>query len=732
MNTLRLFRLELRRLLHCRMTWLAVVFSLILYLAGYSLYQMLGYTTMAVLYLANPIALCTLGSTIIFSALALYELNRTHKYHMEAITNSIVSPLTLILVLTAGLITCVLLTALLGFILFLPYTYQKLDLVFSFSDYFMCWFLIFFPAPVFGVLLAVSFYLITQRTDVSILAIIVFLIFSRSGAQKEQCWWQWSLPIFPALSDDFSNALVFRVAMYNRSIWVCILGGCYMICLLCLRRYKKNLLHSIMWEIRKPITVVLGLCLFFLGGTLWHFQPFFDSSPADWIPAFQTHPDHILSDVFLTGTELTTDITETTFGTISGNVVYHIENTSGQPQELYFHLASGYSIQSATINDIPITMTEDPSDLIARRDWICTLPADPEITLKLTFHGYPKIWNQQSSLLSYTMITPTYINLLSTNLLPVPQLETKSPKTPFHATITLPANLTPVTTGYAAELISENNNNTKTWVASDSGVASISLCAADYVKADLKVSGSYIPIEFYYSSKHQKQLEEINAISTIEAAVAYCTDHYGPRSFIKEKPFKIIQGTEFMFGGFAASNISSTLEESFTVKNLQDTNKGATGAEVLAHEIIHQWWGLGIMVEDQENLYWTSEGLTTYSTYRLMEELYGEEYAKQYYLDKWDSAMTNAKNNFYTRHPEYLELLPENYAAAIQSELNSVYLYDGTAQLIKRAEELIGGRKNMDSVLSKLYLEGGVTPSHITFDDFLHVCGLTKEDLNYE
>ena len=64
MNTLRLFRLELRRLLHCRMTWLAVVFSLILYLAGYSLYQMLGYTTMAVLYLANPIALCTLGSTI--------------------------------------------------------------------------------------------------------------------------------------------------------------------------------------------------------------------------------------------------------------------------------------------------------------------------------------------------------------------------------------------------------------------------------------------------------------------------------------------------------------------------------------------------------------------------------------------------------------------------------------------------------------------------------------------
>ncbi len=726
---MKVFRLELRRLLLCWTTWLVIILSLACYFAGYSLYPMLQWTTMAVIYLANPISISTLGATILFSILTLYELNRIHKNHMDAVIYSILSPFTMILVLVLGLITCALLAALLGFLLFLPYTYQQLDLVFSFSDYFLCWFLIFFPGPVFGILFAACCYFITQRTDTSILAVIVFLIFSRSGVREKQCWWQWSLPVFSALSDDFSNTVVFRVAFYSRSIWLCILSGCFIVGLLCVRRYKKNILKSFLLGLRKPWIIMLGCCLFFLGALLWHYQPFFDASPSDWISAFAAHEEHTPLDLFLTGTELTVDITETTFGSISGKAIYHIENNSGQPKEMYFHLDSGYKIQLATINGEPISVIEDPFDLISMRDWRCMLPADKEITLEITYCGYPKMWNEQSSTLSGTMITQKYIELAGLHLLPVPQLEPKAPSTSFLANITLPAWLTPVTTGYAVELVS-SKNNTKTWFVSDSGTASMRLWAADYVKADLQGGG--IPIEFYYSHKHQKQLEKINAIPAIEAAITYCTKHYGPRSFEEGKPFKIIQGTEFVFGGYAASNISEILEESFTVKNLQDVNKGASGAEVLAHEIIHQWWGLGAILEDQENLYWTSEGITTYSTYRLMEELYGEEYAKKYYLDKWDSSVTNMQNNFYMRHPEYMDRLPERLAADIRIAVNSIYLYDGTAQIIKRAEELVGGQENMDAILSKLYLEGGVTPPYITFDDFLNACGLTREDIGYE
>ena len=95
---MKVFRLELRRLLLCWTTWLVIILSLACYFAGYSLYPMLQWTTMAVIYLANPISISTLGATILFSILTLYELNRIHKNHMDAVIYSILSPFTMILV----------------------------------------------------------------------------------------------------------------------------------------------------------------------------------------------------------------------------------------------------------------------------------------------------------------------------------------------------------------------------------------------------------------------------------------------------------------------------------------------------------------------------------------------------------------------------------------------------------------------------------------------------------
>ena len=113
----------------------------------------------------------------------------------------------------------------------------------------------------------------------------------------------------------------------------------------------------------------------------------------------------------------------------------------------------------------------------------------------------------------------------------------------------------------------------------------------------------------------------------MQEAIDYCTEHYGPRTFTQDKPFKIVQSTVFQFGGSASGNISQMGESYFSDQNLASPDKGADSAEVLAHEIIHQWWGLGVSLADMEDANWTDEGMTTYSTYRLMAELKGEEYA---------------------------------------------------------------------------------------------------------
>ena len=70
----------------------------------------------------------------------------------------------------------------------------------------------------------------------------------------------------------------------------------------------------------------------------------------------------------------------------------------------------------------------------------------------------------------------------------------------------------------------------------------------------------------------------------------------------------------------------------------------------MAHEIIHQWWGLGAMFDDDYEGEWSSEGLTVYTTYRLMKEKYGDEYAKKNYIEVWQKAVEDRNRNFY-RHP---------------------------------------------------------------------------------
>jgi len=188
-----------------------------------------------------------------------------------------------------------------------------------------------------------------------------------------------------------------------------------------------------------------------------------------------------------------------------------------------------------------------------------------------------------------------------------------------------------------------------------------------------------------------------------------------------------------MFGGFARDNISAISEDSFTAINLQNKDIGASGAEVLAHEIIHQWWGLGVMLMDPEDLYWSSEGITTYTTYRLMKQLYGDKYAKENYLDIWENSINNTKNNFYVRNPEYREKLPEKYLVNLDTTLRSVNTYCGYAMMFNRAAELLGGEDKLDEVLKKLFLEGGTEfPPYISLNDFLTVSGLTKEELGIE
>lgn len=723
MSRFSLFRVEFSRLLRSPSCWLSTALTSLGLLGGFS-YQ--GSTTMASMYLAQQLRSATLVGTVVFSIFTLYELSRVERNRTDAITDSIISPQRLASVRLLGILCASLLTTFLTAALYLPYAAWKLGGVFSLSDYLAGFLLFLLPALCFSALLSASCYQIVRRADVSFLAVLLFLILSRSNPFQNKFLWQWCLPMLPALSDDFSNVLVFRTAAYSRLVWLLFFLGLWLLSLLCIRRYGKGFLGSFLQGLRQGMLPALAVLLFSLGGILWTSQPFFDNSPVDWMAVQEI--DHTQEGLSLLGTQVEIRAVSDWVGRMDGFATFQIQNTTGREQPLYFSLNTGYQVSRVIVNGVDIPFEDLEDDLIKRRTLRCTLPAEERVALRVEYGGVPQLWNISQTMLSGDLVSREEVQLNSTAFSPVPDLLIAGDTIPFQAQITLRDNLTPVASGFPSQFLRNNGDGTATWLLQDRGVNSMTVFAADYVKVD--INGGGMAIEFYYSQKHQQQMTALGAIDALEAAIRYCTEHYGMRAFPEDRPFKIIQTTEFLFGGFAKQNISVISEASFTANNLSNPEKGASGAEVLAHEIIHQWWGLGAQLMDPEDPYWTDEGITTYTTYRLMKKERGQDYADQHYLDIWERDIAHNQNNFYIRHPEYLGALPEEYRVQLESETQSIMWYSGYARMFARAAELLGGDEALDQVLSHLYQNGGTEmPPYITQQDFLDASGLTKEDL---
>lgn len=729
MNASSLFRVEFGRLMRNRLAWLAAALTALAPIAGYSFYHPTFGDSMGALYLANPMLTGGMAGTLLFALLILAALDQPARSGTAALIETIIPPVKMHAIRLLAVLSLAVLTSLAVGILYLPYTMWKLNIVFSFLDYWLAVLLFLLSGPVMGTLAAAMAIQITGRLDVSVLALLAAVIFSRSRWCSQYFLAHWNIPLVSTLSDAFGSAVVWRTAFYSRLVWLCLLGGGWLLSLLCVRQYGKGAAGSLIHRIKRPVLPISSILLLLLGAVLWNRQPFIDHCPEDWI-SMET-ADRFHEHLTTESTSLNVTIDSFLMGTLSGEASWQIRNNSGSPQELYFNLNSGYRVRSITANGEPLPFEDLKNDYIASRELRCTLPADEEISLVITYGGMPRIWNAQERELSGNYISSRGIYLASHHLAPTVAgcAPVEDEDTPVTLTITLPAAMTPVSTGSPKQL-SDNRDGTVSWVITDQGTDRIQLFAGDYVYKEL-ATGSGMPIQFYYSKKYQSRLEN-GALELMEQAIAYCTSHYGPRSFTEDKPFKIVQLTAFQFGGFANRSISGMGETYFSDENLNNPDKGPASAEVLAHEIIHQWWGLGATLYDPEDEDWNDEGITVYTTYRLMSEIMGEDYARENYTNKWKAVMKDQHASFYQRHPEYLDRLPKRYSNEILASRSSSNWYDGNALMIYRAAEKTGPQK-IDEIWSELYTrQASGLSDMITLTDFLDACGLKKGEVERE
>ena len=725
MKTMRLFPLELRRLLQSRLTWLIMALTVLSPVLGLVLYKPATSTTMLSMYLANPAIAGGAAGAILFGLLAIFELDRARRSRVDILTDAVVSPLTTALTRLLALLTAAVLTAGLTMLVWLPISTGLIGSVFTGVNFLLAYLLLMGLALPLGILAAAAAYQFTRRADLSMVLFIAFCALSLTVWADD---WQlcWLNPCVWALSDDFSNFRVFRSVAWMRLTWLAALAGVWTVSYLCIRQYGKGIFGSLARSVRRIYRPAVALALLTCSGTAYAAQPFIDNSNPDLtVMSFYEIP-YAEGVTFVRRTAQV--FPDTDAGTVTGRASYRFQNTSGQEQSISFGINPGYTISNVQVGstDVPFTVSDYQEYNEALLE--VTIPAEEEVELTMEYSGFPQ--ESIPTMQGGKELSSEYLCLENSALSPrVMNVLPGEAGYPTTIEITLPASMIAIPfSSSEAEVISENEDGTRTWRYEANSAGGI-LYAGDYICEQIEAGG--MTIEFYYGRKHQAVMEEAGAVDAVKAVVDYCTEHYGTLSFGTGETLKLIQ-SRVAGGGYAVGGASLLDEADFTIANLEDTSKGAVPGETFIHELVHQWWGLGNMFDTVDSTSpWSAEGLTVYTTYRIVKELYGEDYAREHYVDQWQQAVDDYYLNFYVRHSEYLEMLPENEQLAISNSLSQVRQYNEMPLKILKAEQLAGGEEAMDQILHDLFnRELDPMYPYLTYQEFLDACHLTEEDLN--
>ncbi|MFQ8797763.1 MAG: hypothetical protein ACLR7Y_01095 [Dysosmobacter sp.] len=725
MKTMRLFPLELRRLLQSRLTWLIMALTVLSPVLGLVLYKRATSTTMLSMYLANPAIAGGVAGAILFGLLAIFELDRAARSRVDILTDAVVSPLTTALMRLLALLTAAVLTMAVTMLVWFPISAGLIGSVFTGANYVLAYLLLMGLALPLGILAAAAAYQFTRRADLSIVLFIAFCALSLTvwSAEWQLCWLN---PCVWALSDDFSNFRVFRSVAWMRLTWLAALAGVWTVSYLCIRQYGKGIFGSLARSVRRVYRPVIAMALLACSGTAYAAQPFIDQSNPDLtVMSFYEIP-YAEGVTFVRRTAQV--FPDTDAGTVTGRASYQFQNTSGQEQSISFGINPGYTISNVQANgaDVPFTVSDYQEYNEALLE--VTIPAEEEVELTMEYSGFPQ--ESMPTMQGGKELSSEYLCLENSALSPrVMNVMPGEAGYPAEIEITLPASMIAIPfSSSEAEVISENADGTRTWRYEANSAGGI-LYAGDYICEQIEAGG--MTIEFYYGRKHQAVMEEAGAVDAVKEVVDYCTEHYGTLSFGSGETLKLIQ-SRVAGGGYAVGGASLLDEADFTIANLGDTNKGAVPGETFIHELVHQWWGLGNMFDTSDSTSpWSAEGLTVYTTYRIVKELYGEAYAQEHYVDQWQQTVDDYYLDFYVRHPEYLEMLPENEQLAISNSLSQVRQYNEMPLKILKAEQLVGGEEAMDQILHDLFnRELDPMYPYLTYQEFLDACHLTEEDLN--
>lgn len=467
MNFLSYLRVETSRIFRAKSTWLAILLTVLSPLAGYFLYQPAMTTTKAASLIANPALAGTIGGSVLFAIMVLFDLDRVHRTNTDVLTDMVIAPAVMNLcrilaVMAAGIVACVLAAA-----VHLMYPLIKMGSIFNPELYFAVYASIMLLGILLAILAAAAFYQVSYRVDLSFVLFVAFILLSMGGKLRSDFVLRWINPVVPVLSDDFGNYRILLIIGYNRLFWFLVLGGVCLLSMLCVRRYGKGLMGSLIGNVRKIYIICPAILLIAAGCYLHQKQPFFDNSPLEVV--YPTE-EEIADEVILLESMAVTS-PNIIKGDYHGVITYQLENRSGNQQKIIMKMNPGYKIYQMTANGKAIPWLDSEKADLNEKQTTFSVPSDKSIKLIVEFGGFPQEWSILQGSVGSIEIGKNYINLTNQDF--SPSLNTRYPddrRPSMTADVTLPEDMVPVSIRGSIKLIKENQDGTKTWQLKDEGV----------------------------------------------------------------------------------------------------------------------------------------------------------------------------------------------------------------------------------------------------------------------
>jgi len=736
MNFLMKLRREIGRLLRERATWLFIAFTV----AGAVWFCLNSNGTTATdAYVLTTAKNSAVLGALLFTLLTLIQFHRDYKNNTDTIILTCTDPLGHQLRRTLALLCAAVVTTLLVSLFALPYALIQTGSYFQLSAFAAAWYLVFFGALVLSILLASGLYMLLRRVEAAFIAmmglITLSVLLESMYALNPSYQLFWVQTNAAAFSDLVNNQILIDLIVYNRLFCVPAAAAVWLLGLCCQRRYGRGIAGSFRGNARRIWPPALLAAVIICAALSYACEPLFDNSVAmDYGIDYESGTGMIMivssdeeeEDMAVTLTGKTVDLSvDTQRRTAAGTAVYTLQNTSGEPQDLTLTMNSGYTIQSASVNGRAVQATRDREEVSGSATWHIALPADETIRLSLSYGG--RIQNDGS--LSQTPvygISDGYLWLPPDGVSPnaeVPVAEDCD----FSARLTLDESLIPDFADANTQTVDTGDGKT-TWVIKGTGYAGTGVIAAEYRTKTFQAGG--LTVQLKYFAKQTAEIESMDAVNVIQAALDYFTDTYGALPY--DNALTILELPASFSGGFAAGNTSAMDETCFAAAGYLpgegSTPDEGSGIDTIVHELAHQWWGLATYPLSDDASWWSAEGITCYSTYCFMKEYFGEAYANAHFTDVWQDGWETYQNAFYVQHPEYLSKLSDDDASRVMAALHSIGLYDIMPLQLLEAEEAAGGQETFQSKLADLYQYN--LCYYITYEDFLFMTELTEEALN--